>query len=150
MIVIDKMNNLANLAEIAAAWKSLLKKSDIDVVFLTPEWVSAWWTAFGEDRNLYLLTAKADGELIGVAPLMLSSGIIRFIGTPNSDYADIIAKDKPELWRHFLKYLDDRRSEWSRISLSQIPEKSSSLPFFRAINDAKMMIKEIELLRFYL
>jgi CelD/BcsL family acetyltransferase involved in cellulose biosynthesis len=144
MITIEKIDTLNSLPEISSAWKSLLQKSDIDTIYQTPEWLGTWWKYFGDGRKLYILTAKSGEELVGIAPLMLTGGKIEFIGVPNADYSDIIGKYKPELLKHFLKYLDEHRSDWSRISLSQIPERSSSLPYLRSMHNPKMIIKEIE------
>ncbi len=144
MIAIEKIDGLNSLPDISSAWKSLLQKSDIDTIYQTPEWLGTWWKYFGGGRKLYILTAKSGEELVGIAPLMLTDGRIEFVGVPNADYSDIIGKYKPELLKHFLKYLDEHRSDWSRISLSQIPERSSSLPFLRSMRNSKMIIKEIE------
>ncbi len=152
MISIDRIDCFESLEGIKPAWKELLGKSDVDVIFLTPEWLEAWWKVYGEDRELYFLLVKSDDALIGIAPLMAGAGsgrsrrVIEFIGVPNVDYSDIIAEDKPLVWKHVMAYLDEHRREWTHISLTQIPERSSSLTYFRGPGQdgRRLMIREIE------
>src|SRR6185295_15323115 len=37
------------LEEIAPAWRELLHASSSETLFLTPEWMSAWWSASGHE-----------------------------------------------------------------------------------------------------
>jgi len=56
---------------IQAVWNSLLANSSLDRVFLTHEWFTAWWQAFGDGKRLFIVYAKQKDEIIGIAPLMI-------------------------------------------------------------------------------
>lgn len=100
-------------------WNPLVRCSVTNTLFLTWEWQTAWWDAFGAGRSLYLLAMRDDaGSLVGIAPLFhqdsqidptaslpdisverpvaVASGQVRRTvhlvgGTEVSDYLDIIA-----------------------------------------------------------
>src|SRR5438132_12003737 len=51
-------------------WNALLQCSASDGVFLTHEWLSSWWRHLGEGRQLSIVTARENGELIGILPVV--------------------------------------------------------------------------------
>jgi len=52
------------------AWNDLLEGAAEPSVFLTPEWIGAWWRAFGEAYEPRLWAGwNGEGELAGLAPL---------------------------------------------------------------------------------
>jgi CelD/BcsL family acetyltransferase involved in cellulose biosynthesis len=108
-------------------WNRLLVSSPSDTIFLTWEWQSLWWEFFGRGRQLLLLTARHEGELVGIAPLFYAhEGIIRLVGgTEISDYLDIIALSgrEREVWSAFLAYLLEECS-WDTIDLHNLPAAS--------------------------
>jgi len=54
------------------AWNDLLANASEPSVFLSPEWVGAWWRVYGEGRVPRLLAAWGrDGALVGLAPFYL-------------------------------------------------------------------------------
>ena len=60
---------------LAADWNDLLARSSNDSVFLSWEWVSAWWDVFGDLFEPHVIAARtAAGELVGLAPLMIARG----------------------------------------------------------------------------
>jgi CelD/BcsL family acetyltransferase involved in cellulose biosynthesis len=78
-------------------------------IFSTPEWLGAWWKAFGQARQLIALSiSNAGGEVIGLAPLYLESvkkrqlnGVrrLRLVGdgTGDSDNLDLIFRSGHEV-----------------------------------------------------
>lgn len=106
--------------QIKTDWNHLLRDSRANTIFLTWEWMSTWWTVYGHNYQLYLLTAEnSDGQLLGVAPLKISNrkyffkrkiSTLEFIGfgedvTP--EYLDfIIRKDYEKvITKLFLDYI---------------------------------------------
>jgi hypothetical protein len=39
-------------------------------VFITPEWLQAWWQVFGSGRELFIHVIRDGESIIGIAPLM--------------------------------------------------------------------------------
>lgn len=70
MIRVGVIENGPGLAELATEWNDLLRDSAADSAFLTFEWVSTWWRHFGSGRRLWVVTVRADGELVAIAPFV--------------------------------------------------------------------------------
>ena len=81
-------------------WTSLLDASGSWNPFLTWEWMWAWWTHLREHATLHIISVRADGQLIAIAPLMtVRRGLslpprLEFIGTgaAGADYLDVIIR----------------------------------------------------------
>jgi CelD/BcsL family acetyltransferase involved in cellulose biosynthesis len=62
-------------------WNTLLASCSDVSIFQTPEWLSAWWQAYGERKSLQaLIFTNTQGKTVGIAPLYLER--IRFLGLP--------------------------------------------------------------------
>jgi CelD/BcsL family acetyltransferase involved in cellulose biosynthesis/aminoglycoside phosphotransferase (APT) family kinase protein len=77
-----------------ARWNALLASSDSgsNVVFLTWEWLSAWWATLGQAHGdrLLLLAAERDGVPLAFAPLYAARRMIYFLGSGSADYLDFV------------------------------------------------------------
>src|SRR5215467_7022622 len=82
-------------------WQLLVSESAANTIFLTWEWITAWWSAYGAPGELRILTAFDEaGHLRGIAPLRTqvvhkygqSFRALSFIGdgSNDSDYLDFI------------------------------------------------------------
>lgn len=90
-------------------WERILRDAPGLTIFSTPEWLGAWWKAFGEARQLVAFSfSNARGEVIGLAPLCLEasknrglSGVkrLRLVGdgTGDSDNLDLIFRPGHEV-----------------------------------------------------
>src|SRR5438552_6877527 len=111
-------------------WNSLLSRSCSDNVFLRWEWIHTWWKIFKRDRQLFILTARSNGRLIGVAPFYLDTfGPLRFkylklcsSDDLSPDYLDIIAEigRETEVLHTVWNYILDRTHLWDVISLDDL------------------------------
>ena len=55
-------------------WNTLLSDNEIDSIFLSHGWFKCFWDAWGKGKRLWILVARTDSRLFGVAPLMLLKG----------------------------------------------------------------------------
>ncbi|MBI4542783.1 MAG: GNAT family N-acetyltransferase, partial [Gemmatimonadetes bacterium] len=120
-------------------WNELLASSASRTVFLTREWLQAWWDAYGGARELMLLVCLDDGgSVVGVAPLFRarrrvgpgwSLRIVRLLGDGggDSDNLDFIAREgcEAEVVRVVVDYLADHASEWDLLELNHVPAESA-------------------------
>src|SRR5437016_885734 len=93
-------------SELRQEWNPLLESSASTCVFLTHEWLSAWWKHLSGRRKLSILTARDGGRLIGVIPLAMRAPqyprmmprLVEFIasGVIGSDYLDAIIERSRE------------------------------------------------------
>jgi CelD/BcsL family acetyltransferase involved in cellulose biosynthesis len=111
-------------------WAALCARSGTNTIFQTYEWHLAWWEAYGEGPELYLLVVEDGPDLVGIAPMMLSHEeggrrVLAFIGDYRSDYLDFIYDaESPAVVHTLIAYLAGRRDDWDNIRLSEIPEGS--------------------------
>ncbi len=149
-----------------AEWDALLEQSASSVVFLTRQWLAAWWRHFGqaEDCRLHLLVLREEGgALAGIAPLFVACeplppareyrrGVLRperegepvrvvqFVGGIDvADYLDVIAPPErlEQVWGAVLDYLLERRGEWEAIDFHSIPEWSPSREALPRVADTR-------------
>jgi CelD/BcsL family acetyltransferase involved in cellulose biosynthesis len=124
------------LADLGPTWTALAEAAGLDHPFLSHEWVSSWWEAFGAGRELRVLLVRQDGRLIGIAPLMLSRA--RMYGldvrrlesihndhTPRADL--IVARGHPEVYDALWAHLRRASAGWDVLQLAQLPTGSETL-----------------------
>jgi len=110
-------------------WNPLLARSVADTVFLTWEWIEAWWKNYGNGRSLLVLGAWEDKNLAGIAPFFVDETQIfgktwkrlRLIGdgSHDSDYLDCFAEAgrEAEAIGSFVSFLKSQRKTFDWIEL---------------------------------
>jgi CelD/BcsL family acetyltransferase involved in cellulose biosynthesis/peptidoglycan/xylan/chitin deacetylase (PgdA/CDA1 family) len=146
---IERLSSERELAALQGEWNSLVQRSTAETVFLTWEWLSSWWSAYGAGRKLFVLVARGEnGECCGIAPLFQDrSGrtrVLRFIGdgSYDSDYLDFISargQEAPVL-AAFFEYLKQSHKVWDALQLNEIPESSLSLDFLRDLQNTSQWL----------
>ena len=129
MLQIGEVTDAAGLAALRDDWQSLAERSPHTTLFQTWEWQSVWWQHCGSGR-LWVLTARSQGALVGLAPLYrapyfgLPLRRVAFLGTGASDYLDFIAlPEQAEACRdQFLAYLAAHRGRWDLVDFQQLRE----------------------------
>ncbi len=124
---------------LAGLWNPLLRQSASDTFFLSWEWCSSWWKAYGKDRAPYVLGAWEGSKLIGIAPLFLENQryagqswkCLRFIGdgSADSDYLDCFVERgyESQFAIALLEHLDAARNSWDLIDVHGPMESSPVL-----------------------
>ena len=111
-------------------WQSLLSRSTIDTLFITPQWQKVWWEQFGNGAEMLLLCLKDGESMEGIAPLVRRNGTISFVGDQDvCDYNDFLvsAGAEPRFYHSLLDHLDGE--EWERLELASLPENSPTLTY---------------------
>ncbi len=145
----------ADLRKLRPEWERILRESDSDTIFLTHEWISAWWMSYGKPGALRILAAVDEGGVVrGIAPLRLQairrSGQARqaliFIGdgTTDSDYLDYIVERGYEraAVEAFYEHCKRQLHEAPVLALNEIPAGSPSLPILRSLAERDGMVWE--------
>jgi len=102
-VQIERIETPEAFERLAGEWTELLSASPSDCLFLTWEWLFAWWKHLSGGRRLSILAVRSGGALIALAPLasrprrlekFLSVGALEFLGTGSvgSDYLDLIIR----------------------------------------------------------
>ena len=143
-IVVSKIT-VDEFLKMKEEWNSLLHESGSDTVFLTWEWLTSWWKAYGTGKELCILKAHRDGKTVGMAPFYRKKisrfGIqlyaLAFLGdgSADSDYLDLISiKGEEEgVVSGVFDYLSRAASYWDILLLNEMPETSPHLWFVRDI-----------------
>jgi CelD/BcsL family acetyltransferase involved in cellulose biosynthesis len=117
--------------QLEAEWRTLADECRTATIFQSYEWNAAWWRHFGNGvgKRLHLLTFRAEGRLVGLAPLMTSFWYgtplrrLSFVGSGDSDYLDILAAPGCEQRVAEAFYSELRRSGgWQIADFQQIRE----------------------------
>ena len=97
--VVEVIADVRAFHDLGDQWNALLEAAESWNPFLTWEWMSAWWAHLSEAATLNLVTVRAAGELIAVAPLMIVRGGLstparfEFLGVrAGADYVDLIVR----------------------------------------------------------
>ena len=130
-------------------WNPLLEQSASATTFLTWEWLTAWWSAYGRDGDLRMLTAvDDDGTLRGIAPLRRQTArrygrdfrTLTFVGdgSGDSDYLDFIIGRGFEhpVMGAFLGHLAGDLSHGVILQLNEVPAASPNLRVLRELTEA--------------
>lgn len=134
------------LAGIQAEWEALLAQSASDTIFLAPDWVRSWWTAYSAGRELVALRIEDASGLVGLALMYrreeqifqgLRQPALAFVGdgSADSDYMDWIAARgrEPEVVRAIMDHLTSRTPKWDLLVLREIPDTSPNLGAIEAL-----------------
>jgi CelD/BcsL family acetyltransferase involved in cellulose biosynthesis len=105
---VRKLGSWEECEQLCQEWNQILQQAPALTIFSTPEWLSAWWKAFGQTRRLVAFSfSDTRGNVIGLAPLYLetasngrSFGIKRLClvgdGSNDSDNLDLIFRSGAE------------------------------------------------------
>jgi CelD/BcsL family acetyltransferase involved in cellulose biosynthesis len=142
---ISLVDNEAEFLKLGEKWNKLLDRSASQSIFLTWEWIEAWWNNYKHNGySLFVLLAENNKELIGIAPLYLRSvkflklfnlRILFFLGDGSwdSDYLDFIIASGCEnmVMGEFCRYLYNSDS-WHLSMLNEIPETSRNIGYLES------------------
>ncbi len=159
-MILSKINirewNEAEFDANQKVWNQLLAESSANPLFLSWEWMNAWWKAFSSDAlQLKILAAYNDQQqLIGLAPLYLSSattkGLIntkrlQWIGsawycdqTMRSELLEFIAASSSEVAviKALIQYIS-QLNDWNELILSELKTSSET---FRQLDQSQKIL----------
>lgn len=135
MITIERIETREEFRALREEWNELLRVSSADCIFLTWEWLHAWWRHLAEDRRLFIITVRRAGRLIAIAPLslrpcrfrrLLPFRSLEFLGSGQvgSDYLSLIVRQGFE--EHALPQLAAFLNRRKRVL--QLSQVDRSLP----------------------
>lgn len=117
--------------EIEDEWNTLVRDSSLDTLFLTHQWFSTWWNAFHNSMEMRILLVRENGQLVGIAPLLLDRikirifpiRVLRFISNGISPRCMFITRKGHEgAVEAICSALVEKSSEWDMLLLTDVPE----------------------------
>jgi peptidoglycan/xylan/chitin deacetylase (PgdA/CDA1 family)/CelD/BcsL family acetyltransferase involved in cellulose biosynthesis len=145
-----QIQNEADLRALKPAWDGLLRESAADTIFLTWEWVTAWWAAYGKPGELWILAAFDEQDVLrGIAPLRRETArrygqtvsTLTFVGdgSNDSDYLDTIAARgyEEQVMASFREHWENELHHGAVVLLNEIPETSPCLAQLRGFSESQ-------------
>jgi len=130
-------------------WNALLHTSGSDSIFLTWEWIAAWWSAYAGPSALRVLAAyDGDGTLRGLAPLQEQKhrrygqtvSTLSFVGdgSNDSDYLDFIVSSGYEaaVLDAYRAHLASDLERGTVLTLNEVPETSPTIEILKMWTDS--------------
>lgn len=102
---VEVIEDVGRFRALRDEWTALLERSAADGLFLTWEWLFTWWRHLSGGARLHVLAVWSDGEMVGLAPLLLRRRraleapfpVLEFLGgTAGSDYLDLVLRSGSE------------------------------------------------------
>jgi CelD/BcsL family acetyltransferase involved in cellulose biosynthesis len=132
--LVDRLESIGK-----TTWNGLVSGSRSSSVFQTYEWHAAWWEAYGEGKQPFLVCVSEADRAVAIAPLMVcrepgGKRVLRFIGHGRSDYLDFIYTGGADgVLDEVFRFLHAASDRWDEIDLKYLPSDS---PSYKAIPDA--------------
>ncbi len=131
-LTIERISTFEEFKKLEPIWNTFLEKTPADTVFLTYEFLSVWWEAFGKDKKMLVLLVKDSGKLLGIAPLMIEGGDVKFMRDVHSYYFDFIISEKnQEVLFAIFSYLE-KNIEFDKLILEDVPLDSTNLGMIKS------------------
>lgn len=140
MLTVETIKTFEDFQSLEPLWNTTLQKSDMDMLFLSFEWISCWWQHYGNKKSLFILLVKDEGKLVGIAPLMIQRyGFgpfsIRHVCTLTNDQVNrtefIITENVERVIEHIIKYLRTRLGPFTIFTFKRLWEDSQT---YRVLN----------------
>ena len=113
-------------------WANLLAHGDTDEVFLTWDWLRAWWETLGRGQ-LLLIAAQRENEVIALAPFYSEAGMVFFLGSGfQAYYLDFLGDiSQPEVLDALLRTARDHVCDFQGFQFFWIPAVSGTSQYLR-------------------
>ena len=135
----DLIRDERGLESLSPEWEELYAASAPRNPFLSPAWTRACWRHLCRGAEPFVLAARREGRLVGLAPLRLDRElgfrVLRFIGNGWSDYLGFLgASDEPGVEPALVRELQRLRGEWDLALLRQLAADYTRLGMLGAGN----------------
>ena len=129
------IRDYGDLQELQLGWMKLAKNAALNNFFATWEFISSWWESYGEHTELFVITCRLKGELVGIAPLYrkITPGYagkhcrtLYLIGDGSDDVDGcqflISPTSTPECLEVVLRFLSEHSEDWDLLDLNAMAE----------------------------
>jgi len=150
MIELQTITNYDKFSSLKQEWNELVANSEDAHAFFTHDWFECWWQAFGNEKQLLILTIKKDEEIVAIMPLMtgksklhgLTVKTIQFMANDDSPRSDIILKKNfsnvDEIIAKLYNHLSNEQKNWRLLFLGNIHKDSKTMQaLLRLLNKQK-------------
>ncbi len=139
MSEIQEIVTLEGFESLEADWNAWLERTESRSVFMTFDWMVAWWRHFHEGRTLFILVQRELDEVICILPMMVTTRerhrtavrSLSFLASGTSDALEINVVENPAAHLAALAaHIRDRAEAWDHIELSDLSSASPTTEAF--------------------
>jgi CelD/BcsL family acetyltransferase involved in cellulose biosynthesis len=122
----EVITSFARLCQLSADWDRLWSAEPDAEFFQSFAWARAWWSSFGEGRQLFVPVVYQDGEVALILPLVQQQGKLRFLGSPQADYCDVLSsrRNLPRLLSFAFNFALESFPQWTECVLDHLRPNS--------------------------
>lgn len=84
------IRGFAQLEDIANEWERLWRSDPNAEIFQQFTWARTWWQSFGNQCKLCVPVVYEGNQIALILPLVEHRGTLRFLGSPQADYSDML------------------------------------------------------------
>ncbi len=123
---VEIVTDPASLYALSEDWQRLWKLQHEPDVFSSLAWVRASLQTYGTRRKLVAPVVYDDDEVVAILPLVIEDQVLKFAGSPRSDYNDVLADPARagDVIPHAFEALRNLPETWTHGQLENIPESS--------------------------
>jgi CelD/BcsL family acetyltransferase involved in cellulose biosynthesis len=135
------VTSVAGLDALRPDWERCLERSEGASIFVTFEWLRAWWAHYGAGRTLRIAIARREGRVTGILPLYVGTAsllpglparVLRLLGSgadTSPDYlGPVVETEGAAETLAALCRAAARSPGWDAIELTDVLESSPFLP----------------------
>jgi len=130
---LERIETLGHFERRGEDWNEFLFSSDLNTVFLTHEWLSAWWQCLSGDSEMHVLIFRDQYDrILGMAPLRIMEERMFFMASHEvTDYCDFIThpEHREDFFRRLLHHFREHSSDFTRFEFINIEQNSPTLLF---------------------
>lgn len=126
-ITVHRISTTEEFETLEQGWETLLAQNHTRSAFLSWEWLFAWWTIYGEGKQLWVIAAFKDQALVGIAPLMIeerkeyltNQRVLCSLGGYDIDVGGLLlAKEEQSATvAAIMNFLGEEKRQWDVIEL---------------------------------
>lgn len=102
LLTVRCVDSVAGFAALREPWNALLDRKNPYSIFLSHEWATQWFAAYGAGRTPYILTVQDAQEILGLLPMhagpakasLLPMRDLQLMANGHSPYADLLVCPK--------------------------------------------------------
>jgi CelD/BcsL family acetyltransferase involved in cellulose biosynthesis len=125
------ITHFSDLEKLSASWERICEADPKAEIFHTFEWNRAICKNLGGGVSLCAVVVYAGTEVVGIVPLALRGNNLQFLGSPASDYNDVLCYEDrtAEVLRSAFEALLHSPVRWTSCILDNVPEHSRLMRF---------------------
>jgi CelD/BcsL family acetyltransferase involved in cellulose biosynthesis len=122
----EVVTTFSRLQELERHWRTWSQSDPGAHIFQHWEWACAFWRAYGGSVSLYSVAVHDGDALIGILPLVRRDSRLEFLGSPDSDYNDILCEEcnSAAVLEAVLGCLLRSPADWRYCVFDKLPEQS--------------------------